>query len=182
MNFQEGILVCIDGARGLNKAVKEVFSDKAVIQRCQWHKRENVLSYLGENDKEEFKGKIQRAYQESEYEVAKERLLLVEAELKTINQSAANSLMEGLEETLTLHRLEIPLTLRRTFSTTNCIENLNSQLGKYIGRVKKWTNSGQKHRWVAAGLMEVEQKMRRINNPDKLKEMKRIIMKETGKT
>lgn len=181
-DYQDGLLVCIDGAKGLRKAVEEVFSNKALVQRCQWHKRENVVSYLSDQDQEVFKGKIQRAYQEPEYAVAKEKLLMIEQELRKFNQSAANSLLEGLEETLTLHRIEAPVALRKTFSTTNCIENLNSQLTKYIGRVKSWKNSDQKHRWIGAALLEVEKKMRRINSSEKLKEMIRIIRNETLKT
>ena len=175
LNFEEGLLVGIDGAKGMRKAVEEVFGDKAFIQRCQWHKRENVISYLKESDQQYYKSKIQQAYAEPDYESAKQQLHDIIEKLTAINKSAASSLQEGLEETLTLHALNIPIELRQTFSTTNCIENLNSQLGKYLGKVKKWRNSDQKHRWMACGLLEVEQKMRRINNYQKIQEIKQIL-------
>jgi len=147
----------------------------AFIQRCQWHKRANILSYLPDKHHEHYKRKIQQAYQKEAYHEAKQELDGITEELKTINKSAARSLQEGLEETLTLHRLAIPLALRSTFATTNCIENLNSQLGKYLGKVKRWRNSDQRERWVAVGLMEIEGKMRRISNYKRLSELQLIL-------
>jgi transposase-like protein len=139
--YDTGILVVIDGSKGLKKAVEDVFGKKALIQRCQWHKRENVLSYLGEKEKEVYRTKIQNAYREPDYKKAKAILLSIHAELKILNMSAANSLMEGLEETLTLHRLNLARPFSRSLGTTNCIESLNSQIGKYTRNIKHWMNS-----------------------------------------
>jgi putative transposase len=168
LRFNEGILTITDGSKGLKKAVEETFGEFTITQRCQWHKRENVVSYLREEEKDNYRGKLQRAYNEPEYEIAKRRLLEVRDELRKINRSAANSLDEGLEETLTIHRLGLIETLGRSFTTTNLIENLNSQLAKYVRKVKRWTNSEMKSRWVAVALLEIENKMRRINNYEKL--------------
>ncbi|MGK9370195.1 transposase, partial [Melioribacter sp. Ez-97] len=66
--FEEGLLTIIDGSKGLKKAVKETFGKFTLTQRCQWHKRENVVSYLREEEKEIYRGKIQRAYNEPDYE------------------------------------------------------------------------------------------------------------------
>lgn len=167
-HFSEGILTIIDGSKGLRKAVEETFGKLTLVQRCQWHKRENVISYLREEEKDIYKGKLQRAYDEPDYQTAKRRLLEIKDELKRINRSAANSLEEGLEETLTLHRLGVSEILGHAFTTTNLIENLNSQLAKYIRKVKRWNNSDMRARWVAVSLLEIEQKMRRINNYEKL--------------
>jgi len=98
LSFEEGILCVVDGGRGLRKAIEEVFGKRAEIQRCQWHKRENVISYLPKADQKKWRKKLQRAYQEPTYEAAKERLTGLHAELEQINRKAANSLMEGLEE------------------------------------------------------------------------------------
>jgi transposase-like protein len=76
--------------------------------------------------------------------------------------------MEGMEETLTLHRLGLFEQLGKSLKTTNCIENLNSQLGKYIRRVKRWMDSDQRQRWVAMAMLEIEAKMRRIDHPEHL--------------
>jgi len=166
--FTEGLLAIIDGAKGLAKAIKETFGEFVVIQRCQWHKRENVVSYLKEEEEKLYRGKLQRAYLEPEYHAAKQKLLEIRDELKKINRSAANSLEEGLEETLTIHRLGLIEQLGKSLTTTNIIENLNSQLNKYVGRIKRWVNPEMQARWVATALVEVEQKMRRINNHKKL--------------
>jgi len=174
-NFTEGILVLIDGATGLRKAVKETFGKYALIQRCTWHKRENVVSYLPKEHQEHYRGKLQRAYLEPDYQTAKRKLYEIRIELEKINRSAANSLDEGLEETLTLHSLGLVEQLGKSLLTTNVIENLNSQLGGYIRKVKNWSSSKMRARWVAASLMQIEQRMRRINNYEKLNLLRSAI-------
>jgi len=166
--FLEGILTVIDGSKGLRKAVEEVFGEFNLTQRCQWHKREDVVSYLREEQKESFRGKLQRAYNEPDYEEARLRLLEIRDELKKINRSAANSLEEGLEETLTIHRLGLVEELGRSFTTTNLIENLNSRLASYLRKIKRWVNPEMKSRWIATALIEIECRMRRVNNYKKL--------------
>ena len=105
LGFEEGILCVIDGSKGLRKAIGEVFGDRAEVQRCQWHKRKNIVSYLPKADQKTWRSRLQRAYEETTYEAAKERLTDLHAELQQINRKAARSLQEGLEDTLTLHRL-----------------------------------------------------------------------------
>ena len=92
------MLCVLDGSKGLTKAVKETFGNYCLIQRCQWHKRENVLSYLSENNRPEYRARLQSAYSEPTYEQAKEKLIEILNDLNKINRSAANSLKEGLEK------------------------------------------------------------------------------------
>jgi transposase-like protein len=176
--FEEGLLTITDGSKGLKKAVEETFGNLSLNQRCQWHKRENVVSYLREEEKVPYRGKLQRAYEEPDYETAKRKLLEIRDELKNINRSAANSLEEGLEETLTIHRLGLVEELGRSFTTTNLIENLNSQLVKYVRKVKRWITPEMKSRWVAVALIEIENKMRRINNYEKLHLLREALKTE----
>jgi len=176
--FKEGILTIVDGSKGLKKAIIETFGKYALIQRCQWHKRENVVSYLNKNQEDIFRGKLQRAYKEPDYETAKSRLYEIRDELEKINRSAARSLEEGLEETLQLHKLGLVEELGTSFSTTNLIENLNSQLRKYLGRIKKWVNPDMKARWLATSLTEIEHNMRRVNNYEKLYLLRAAIKSE----
>lgn len=96
-------------------------------------------------------------------------------ELVGLNRSAANSLVEGLEETLTLHRLGVFVELGKSLKTTNCIENLNSRLGQYLSRVKYWQTSDQRCRWVALALLEVEQRMRRISGYKALPKLRKAL-------
>lgn len=166
--YTEGILALVDGSKGLRKAIDETFGKYALVQRCQWHKRENVLSYLSQEHQDQYKGKLQRAYSEPDYKTASSKLKEIITELIKINRSAARSLEEGLEETLTIHRLGLVEQLGRSFTTTNLIENLNSQLKKYLGRVKRWMNSEMRSRWMAVALLQIEKRMRKVNNYEKL--------------
>lgn len=170
LGFEDGILVVIDGAKGLRKAVDETFGDKAVIQRCTWHKRENVVSYLKEDDQKYFRAKLQHAYSQPDYELAKEELLKIGEELKKISVSAYGSLMEGFEETLALQKLGLH-DFSRSFGTANCIENLNSQIQKYTRKVKRWQTADQRLRWVALAIMNAELKMKKVSNWKNLDKM-----------
>ena len=178
LKYEDGLLFVIDGSKGLHKAVEETFGKYSVIQRCQWHKRENVLSYLNDKDKEIYKKKLNKAYNLESYELALKELMTIYNELIKINVNAANSLKEGLEETLTLHRLGLIEDFKKSFSTTNIIENVNSQIAKYTRKVKYWKSSNQRQRWIAAGLLEAEQKMHRVVNYQKLNLLQEKIKQE----
>ena len=117
-----------------------------------------------DKDKEIYKKKLNKAYNSETYQEASKELMAIYNELIKVNKNAANSLMEGLEETLTLHRPGLNEDFKKSFTTTNVIENLNSQIGKYTRKVKYWKTSDQRQRWIAAGLLEAEQKMHRVNN------------------
>jgi len=176
LNYQEGLLIIADGGKGIAKAAEEVFKGYYLMQRCQWHKRENVVSHLKDKEQEIFRYKLQQAYDEPEYEVALSKLNEIHTELKRINHSAAKSLREGLQETLTLHRLGLRFDLGRSLTTTNCIESLNNQLRKYLGRINYWKNGDMLARWVAASLLKIESSLRRIHNYKKL-HLLRIALK-----
>lgn len=150
LKYEGSMLYVIDGSMGIHKAVQKVFSTSVDIQRCQWHKRENVLSYLPEAKAEGYRRRMIQAYNIEDYHDARQRLPAIINDLKADNMSVARSLKEGLDESLTLHRLGLTAYFIHSFSTTNAIENLNSQLGKYLRNVKKWTTSEQRYRWVAS--------------------------------
>lgn len=177
LDYSKGLLIVSDGSKAIAKAISEVFGDKYLHQRCQWHKREDVVSYLGGDAQVMYRKRLQRAYREPDYKKAKETLLEIGDDLKTINISALNSLKEGFEETLTLHKLGLVDELGPSLGTTNCIESLNSLLGRYLKKVTRWQNSEQIFRWVAAGLMESERRMNRIRNHKSLKTLREKLMK-----
>jgi transposase-like protein len=160
--YDQGLLVVLDGSKGLRSAVTKALKGYVRIHRCQWHKRENVVSYLPETERPRIRRKLQKAYDCDTYEKAKAALEALKPELKLMNQSAVASLEEGLEETLTLHRLGMLPFLKRSFRTTNCIEALNSMTGDLTRKVRRWNNSPQRHRWVAAALLDIEPRMRRV--------------------
>ncbi len=181
LGYDEGLLAVIDGGKGIRKAVDEVFARKAVVQRCQWHKRENVLSYLSEGLQEAYRKKLQTAYREPDYAKAKAEVEHIAEELKQHNLQASRSLQEGVEETLTLQRLGLLEPLGKSFSTTNCIENLNSQIAKYICKIKRWMNSDHRYRWVVMAMVEAEKHMRKVDGHKKLYLLKEVLKKETEK-
>jgi len=135
VDISQGILVIIDGGKGLRAAVRQAFSGRAVLQRCQWHKRENVVSYLPKREQTSWRRRLQRALDRPTLEEARSALDKLEAELEQINQSAAASLREGLDEVLTLHRLGAFALLGRSFKTTNCLENVNALVEERLNRV-----------------------------------------------
>lgn len=162
LSVSREMLVVIDGGKGLRKAVDVVLGERALVQRCQFHKRENVVRYLPRTMQEDWRRKLQGAYELPAYGAAKARLNALRREMKGINASAAASLAEGLEETLTLHRLGLFEELGTSFKTTNLIENVNSLLERVTGRVTRWRNSDQRRRWVGTALLDIEGRLRRI--------------------
>lgn len=176
LRSDQEMLFIIDGSKGMKKAIEAVFGDQGIIQRCQWHKRENVVSYLPKRHQKSMRGKLQTAYGEATYAEAKASLLCIRKELSLLNESAVASLDEGFEETLTLHRLGVFQALGRSFKTTNCIESLNSRLEAYTHRVCYWKNSNQRQRWVASALLEIEPSLNRVRGYQHLEKL-RIAMK-----
>lgn len=181
LSTEHEILFIIDGSKGFHKAITKVVKEKAFIQRCQWHKRENVLAYLPKSQQGSFKRKLQAAYEEPTYEGAKKRMEVIKKELRLINQSAVTSLEEGFEETLTLQRLGVFENLGMSFKTTNCIENVNSLLGARTDRVKYWRNSDQRHRWIGTALLVIEPALRKVRGYEHLSEL-RAAMKRLSET
>ena len=155
------LLSVLDGAKGLRAAVREVFSD-IPVQRCQRHKRENVVSYLAKHEQPTWRRKLQAAYAQPSYAAAKRALTRLQHELQLRNASAAASLAEGLEETLTLHRLGVAAELSVSFKTTNLIESVMARLEAKTHRVTRWRTSDQKLRWCAAALWGMERQFRRV--------------------
>ena len=162
LKFEDGILFIIDGSKGIRKAIERKFSIYALIQRCRWHKRENVVAYLDKPQQVLFRRHLQLAYEKTTYKEAKTALEQLHRELETVNVSAANSLLEGLEETLTIHQLGLSSELAKSLSTTNCIESVMSQMGQYTDKVDRWHNSDQILRWTATGLMDIEPRLNKI--------------------
>lgn len=187
LSYHQGLLVVIDGAKGFRKAITEVFGrlglgDKyGVVQRCQWHKRENVVRYLPQKLQDEYRRKLQAAYELDDYEKAKAALLAIKKELRRLNESAAASLDEGFEETLTVQRLGLSKELRRSLKTTNVIESVLSQVASKTDKVDYWKNSNQKQRWTASALLEIEPRFNKISGHRQLKALRTALQREIPK-
>lgn len=178
LKMESGLLCVVDGSKGLKKAIYRVFGNKALIQRCQWHKRENVVGYLPKSMQASMRRKLQEAYQEPTYERAREKLSKIRKELQLLNQSAVGSLDEGLEETLTLHRLGLFRELGISFKTTNCIESLMALIGQRTDKVDYWRNSDQKHRWLGAALLDIEPRLRKVKGYRNLPQLRIALQRE----
>ena len=134
----------------------------AAIQRCQVHKRRNVLDHLTDEQKPGVAKRLNAAYALEDYAAAKQALNQLHRELMDLNPSAARSLGEGMEETLTVHRLHVPMQLRKTLASTNVIESAFSIVERVCRNVKRWHGGDQRERWVGSGLLVAQKQFRRI--------------------
>ena len=186
LKFEQGILFIIDGAKGIRKAIEQKFKQYAIIQRCRWHKRENVVAYLNDADKVTYRRRLQDAYKKTTHKEASAALKQILRDLEKINQSAANSLLEGLDETLTIHTLGLSAELARSLGTTNCIEGFMSQIGAYTDKVDRWQNSNQIQRWTATSALDIEPRLHKIYGfrflPVLRFKLQEIVTKRIGKT
>jgi transposase-like protein len=162
LDFSTPRLYVLDGGKALHTAVRRHAGESAFIQRCQVHKKRNVVDHLPEEHKTDVRRKLQNAYSMADYQDAKRALERPHHELMHLNPSAARSLEEGLEETLTVHKLRVPDQLRRTLSCTNVIESAFSIVETVCRNVKRWREGDQIERWVSSGLLVAEQQFRKV--------------------
>ncbi len=163
LKTEKNYLFVLDGAKALRSAVTKIFGKDVIVQRCQQHKRKNVREHLPPEHQEAIDARIRTAYNMVDYDKAKESLDLTIRHLERLNPSAASSLREGLEETLTVHRLGITGLLRKTLKTTNPIESCFSITRTITGRVKRWKAGDMVQRWAVAALLRAEKKFKRVN-------------------
>jgi putative transposase len=162
LDFSTPRLYILDGGKALHSAVKRYAGEAGFIQRCQIHKKRNVLDHLPGEHRPEVKRKLDRAYSMIKYADARQALERLHVELMHLNPSAARSLEEGMEETLTVHKLQTPEQIRRTLSSTNVIESAFSVVETVCRNVKRWRDGDQIERWVGSGLLVAEMKFRRV--------------------
>jgi hypothetical protein len=168
------ILVVIDGAKALRRAVTDVF-DHPVIQRCQLHKLRNVTDRLPDTLASTVAKRIRRAYHHPEALVAQAELEALARELDRSHPGAAASLREGLTETLTVIRLGVPPTLARTLRSTNSIESMIAICRDHATNVKRWQDGQMVRRWIAAGMGEAAKQFRRVNGYLHLPALRRAL-------
>jgi putative transposase len=156
------LLVVIDGAKALRRAVTEVF-DHPVIQRCQLHKLRNVTDRLPDALASTVARRMRRAYHHGDPLVAQAELEALARELDRSHPGAGSSLREGLAETLTIGRLGVPPTLARTLRSTNTIESMIEICRDHASNVKRWQDGQMVLRWIAAGMGEAATQFRRVN-------------------
>jgi putative transposase len=162
LDFSTPRLYVLDGGKALAAAVRKYAGEAGFIQRCQVHKKRNVVDHLPDEHKADVKRKLQNAYAMAEYADAKRALERLHRELMDLNPSAARSLEEGMEETLTVHKLRVPDQLRRTLCCTNVIESAFSIVETVCRNVKRWRDGDHIERWVGSGLLVAERQFRKV--------------------
>jgi transposase-like protein len=171
------ILVVIDGAKALRKAVQMIFGEQALVQRCRIHKLRNVVDHLPKDKQPQARWRLRAAWALKDPVAAERELRKVARWLEPFSPMGAASLEEGLEETLTAQRLNLHHDLARVLSNTNIIENCFSQVGQRAGRVKRWNGPQMILRWSASTLLWAEKRFRRIEGCDHIQELEKNLRK-----
>jgi transposase-like protein len=163
LRVEQSMLFVIDGGKAIRKALRDVFGDRAIVQRCQVHKARNVRDHLPEVRRAYVAKQMRDAYDSATAATAKKKLLQLASWLDSNgHDNAAASLREGLDETLTVMRLGLTGTLRRSFATTNAIENMNGSLRRIARNVKRWKDETMIRRCVALGIAHAQKGFRRV--------------------
>jgi len=181
LNTEATMLVVIDGAKALCKGVREIFGERALIQRCRVHKLRNVLEHLPLEKRSQAAWRLRGAWAKSTPEEALKELRVCVKWLDPISPSAARSLEEGLEETLTVTRLGLHESLVRTFSSTNLIESCFARTKSWTSRVKRWRGARMVLRWGAAALLFAEKGFRRVRGHDHLSQLIQALQSHHSK-
>ncbi len=162
MRTDTSILAVLDGAKALAKAVRNVWGNRVLIQRCQVHKLRNVLDQLPEKARPAAKRAMQQAYGARNAKRAKTLLTNVSRKLKGQHPGAAASLEEGLDETLTVMAMDLPQALERTLSTTNAIENLIGSFRRLSRNVHRWKDATMIERWMVTAVCDAAKRFRKL--------------------
>jgi len=162
MRTEHSLLLVIDGSKALHSAIQAVFGERALVQRCQVHKRRNVEDHLPMSMKSSIGSAMTKAYRCRDPERAERILVGLAGQLDREHPAAAASLREGLDETLTVMRLDLPEALERTLATTNPIENLNGAIRRVTRNVKRWEDGRMVLRWIGAAVTEASKGFRRL--------------------
>ncbi len=162
LKLSKRIIWITDGGKGIIKALRDRFGKKLIHQRCTIHKDRNIQKHLAKKYRKEAHRRFRTAMEQNSYEDACQMLLDMEKWLRGINESAADSLMEAIEEILTLHRLKVPGLPRKTLHSTNPIESMFSTVRDCEGNIKRYRNSKMMQRWLASVLLHCERGFNRV--------------------
>mgnify|MGYP000261963865 FL=1 len=173
------IIWVTDGGKGVIKALRDRFGKKLIHQRCTIHKDRNIQSHLPKKYRKGAHWRFRTALEQNHYADSRKMLLDLEKWLRAINESAADSLLEAIEEILTLHRLKVPALLRKTLHSTNPIESMFSTVRDVEGNIKRYRGSKMKQRWLASVLLYAEKGFRKVKGHASIADvLKRIEAEE----
>lgn len=178
---EQGVLVVIDGAKALRKAIRTVLGEHTPVQRCIRHKERNVLDHLPEQDRPAVQRRLRSAWAQATHQTAVRKLTVLADDLAHVHPGASNSLREGLEETVTVTRLRVGGDLKRTLQSTNPCESMIECIRRTASNVKHWKNGDMALRWTAAGMLEAEQNFKRVKGYDDLAELAIAVEREVAR-
>jgi transposase-like protein len=178
LEVERARLFVIDGGKGIRKAIRDVFGAWALVQRCQEHKRRNVLDHLPKGKRARVSKALRDAWKSESETTARRLLRQLARELEPAHPGAAASLREGLDETLSVLSLGVKGSLARTLVSTNPIENLQGLLKQVVRNVKRWRGGSMALRWAVTGLMEAEKRFRRVKG---YREMPQLLVALSSK-
>lgn len=182
LRLEAEILCVLDGAKALRKAVRQVVGERTPVQRCVRHKERNVLGHLPDRERPWMRAKLRQAWSEPDHERALQALKALAAGLDKTSPSAAASLREGMEETLTVTRLGVSGALKRTLESTNPVESMIEIVRSTQRNVKRWRSGDMRQRWTAAGMLEAERHFRRVKGHRDLAKLTAAIHRELHPT
>ena len=182
LQLSENVLFITDGGGGIIKCLKEKYGKKLLHQRCTIHKDRNIQDHLPKRYRKEAHRRYRRALELTKYSEAKTELMSFEKWLRAINESAADSLLEALEEILTVHRLQVPVLLRKTLHSTNPIEATFSQVRKAERNLLRYRGSKMSRRWLGSCLLYAETQFRRVKGYESISEVIKNIECEHEET
>ncbi len=162
LSREKGYLFVVDGSKALRKGINSVFGKQAAIQRCQVHKERNVVSHLPESHQVMIRRALRAAWGMKSHADAKKALDQLASKLDDLSPGAAASLREGLEESITIHRLQVADELRHVLRSTNAIENIFARTRELCRNVKRWSSADMALRWATTMLLHAEARFRRV--------------------
>ena len=170
LDVSQGVLVLLDGGKGLRSAVRKAFRDRALVQRCQWHKRENVVSYLAKTEQPSWRQRLQRAYNRPEYDEARAALETLHRELANRRPQLGGRLRRDLDTASTR-------ALRRSGPLADEPGGQCARRGR-CAKVDHWQNSRQRHRWLATALLDIEPRLRKVMGYRHLPKLRAALTRE----
>lgn len=179
LDAADGLLFVVDGSKAISRAIKAVFGDFALIQRCRRHKERNIEGHLPAKVWDDVRARLHDAWAETNPRAAQAALETIARGLQRQHPGAAASLREGLAETITVNRLGITGTLLRTLESTNPIESMIEIVRDHSRRVKRWRDGEMALRWAAAGMICAQGQFRRVKGYNQLDDLARALHKRT---
>ena len=155
-------LFIVDGAKALTKAIRQTFGRQTPIQRCQVHKARNILERLPKHLHVPVRKALRQAWELDDADKARRLVENLARRLERDAPGVSASLLEGIDEIVTVTRLGLPMELRRSLACTNIIENMNGTIRRVCRNVKRWRDASMALRWTAAGMIEATKGFRRL--------------------